>query len=85
MELRSSEALKQVVEAGLGLAVVSLHILEVELAASRLAVLNVQGFPLERHWYLVQRFDKRLSGAAQTFRKFVLDKAESYVCFRGLG
>jgi DNA-binding transcriptional LysR family regulator len=41
MEMSSNEAIKQAVEAGLGLAVVNIHTLEVELEAQRLAILNV--------------------------------------------
>lgn len=78
MELRSSEAIKQAVEAGLGIAVVSLHTLELELAAQRIAVLDVEGFPIERHWYLVQNKDKRLAPAAKAFRDFVIKYAEHH-------
>lgn len=79
MEMSSNEAIKQAVEAGLGLAVVSIHTLEVELEAHRLAILNVAGFPLKRHWFIVQRKGKRLSPVAQAFRQFVLDEAERFV------
>jgi len=46
-----------------------------ELAARHLCVLDVQGFPLRRQWYLVQRQGKRLSPAAQAFAQFVLSEA----------
>jgi LysR family transcriptional regulator, low CO2-responsive transcriptional regulator len=67
MEMNKNEAIKQAVEAGLGLGVVSLHTVQAELAARLLCVLDVQGFPLRRQWYLVQRQGKRLSPAAQAF------------------
>jgi DNA-binding transcriptional LysR family regulator len=51
---------------------VSLHTLELELETERLVVLDVQGFPLLRQWYLVYRRGKRLSPAAAAFRDFVL-------------
>jgi hypothetical protein len=35
-------------------------------------VLDVEGFPIMRHWYVVHRVDKRLSPAAQGFKEFVL-------------
>lgn len=79
MEMSSNEAIKQAVEAGLGLAVVSVHTLELELEARRLAILDVQGFPLKRHWYLVHREGKRLSPAAEAFRNFVLKDAEKFL------
>jgi DNA-binding transcriptional LysR family regulator len=75
MEMSSNEAIRQAVQAGLGLAVLALQTLEMELAFNRLAVMNVEGFPIMRHWYVVHRADKRLSPAAQAFKSFVLIKA----------
>jgi LysR family transcriptional regulator, low CO2-responsive transcriptional regulator len=75
MEMSSNEAIKQAVQAGLGLGILSLQTLEMELALKRLAVLNVEGFPIMRHWYVVHRADKRLSPAAQAFKDFVLEPA----------
>jgi len=75
MEMNKNEAIKQAVEAGLGLGVVSLHTLQAELIAQTLCVLDVQGFPLHRQWYLVQRQGKRLGPAAQAFAQFVLSEA----------
>jgi DNA-binding transcriptional LysR family regulator len=75
MEMNKNEAIKQAVEAGLGLGVVSLHTVQAELAAHTLCVLDVQGFPLRRQWYLVQRQGKRLGPAAQAFVQFVLREA----------
>ena len=72
MEMNKNEAIKQAVEAGLGVGVVSLH---GELAGRRLRVLDVQGFPLLRKWYLVQRQGKRLGPAAQAFAQFVMNEA----------
>jgi DNA-binding transcriptional LysR family regulator len=75
MEMSSTEAIKQAVQAGLGLGVVSLHTVELELEAGRLAVLDVVDFPICRHWYIVHRKDKRLSASAQAFKHFLLDEA----------
>jgi len=76
MEMNKNEAIKQAVEAGLGLGVVSLHIVQSELASGELCVLDVQGFPLMREWYLVQREGKRLGPAARAFSEFVLSQAK---------
>jgi len=46
-----------------------------ERALNRLAVLDVDGFPIMRHWYIVHRADKRLSPVAQAFKGFVLQPA----------
>jgi len=77
MQMSSTEAIKQGVQAGLGLGVVSLHTVELELSARRLKVLDVKEFPIRRHWYIVHRKDKRLSAAAQAFKNFLLEEATS--------
>jgi len=75
MEMNSNDAIKQSVEAGLALGLVSIHTLENELREGRLIIVNAEGFPLSRSWYLVQRKDKFLSPLAEKFRNFVLEKA----------
>lgn len=75
MEMTSNEAIKQSVMAGMGLGLVSAHTLELELQARRLVVLNVVGFPIMRHWYLVNRKGKRLSPVARVFHEYVLAHA----------
>ncbi len=72
MEMSSNEAIKQAVQAGLGLGILSLQTLEMELALKRLAVLTIEDFPIMRHWYIVHRDDKRLSPAALAFKNFLL-------------
>ncbi len=75
MEMTSNEAIKQAVEAGLGLGIVSIHTVERELEAKHLITLSIEEFPILRHWYVVHRQGKRLSPAAQTFREFILQQA----------
>jgi len=75
MEMNSSEAIKQAVRAGLGLGVISMHTLEMEMKLKRLVVLNVEDFPIMRHWRLVYRRDKRFSAIARAFHDFVLEEA----------
>lgn len=79
MEMTSNEAIKQAVEAGLGLGIVSLHTLELELATGRLVVLDVEGFPIMRQWHVVHRREKRLSPIAVAFRDFVFREAPRFV------
>jgi DNA-binding transcriptional LysR family regulator len=73
-ELSSNEAIKQAVQAGLGLGVVSLQTIALELETRRLAVLPVEGFPIIRHWFIVHRRDKRMSAASQAFRELLLSQ-----------
>jgi DNA-binding transcriptional LysR family regulator len=75
MEMSSNEAIKQGVEAGLGLGIVSLHTLAMELALHRLVVLDVVKFPIMRYWFIVFRAGKRLSLVAQSFEKFVKEES----------
>jgi DNA-binding transcriptional LysR family regulator len=75
MEVGSNEAIKQSVQAGLGLGLLSRATIEQELALKRLVVLDVSEFPIMRHWYVVHRKGKRLSAAADAFRNFVLEEA----------
>ena len=77
MELDSSEAIKQAVMAGLGLAVLSLHSLRLEQAAGKLKLLNVVGFPLKRRWYAVHLKGKRLSLVSKTFLDYILAESRN--------
>ncbi len=72
MELMGNEAVKQGVEAGLGLAVVSIHTVEQELTLNRLVPLHVHGLPIMRRWYVAHRRGKKLSATARSFRDLVL-------------
>ena len=75
MEVGSNEGIKQSVQAGLGLGLLSRDTVEMELALGRLQILDVAEFPILRHWYVVHRKGKRLSVVAQHFKKFLLEEA----------
>jgi DNA-binding transcriptional LysR family regulator len=85
MEMTSNQAIKHAVEAGLGLGIVSIHTLELELEAGRLIILDVEDFPILRHWYVVHRKGKRLSPVAEAFKEFVLTEAPSLISASGYG
>lgn len=72
MEIRSTETIKQAVMAGLGVSFLSAHTVSRELQSGALRVLDVEGFPLQLHWYVVHRRTKRLAPVAQAFRNFLL-------------
>jgi DNA-binding transcriptional LysR family regulator len=67
MELGSNEAIKQAVIGGLGVSVLSRHTLESDAPSKQFVVLDVQGFPIKRHWYFVYPAGKQLSVIARTF------------------
>ena len=77
MVMTSNEAIKQAVGAGLGLGLVSAHTLELDLYAERLQILDVAHFPIMREWYVVNREGKRLSPAAEAFKQFLADHADT--------
>jgi DNA-binding transcriptional LysR family regulator len=79
MEMNTNEAIKQGVEEGLGLGIVSLHTVEQELESGRLTMLDVESFPLMRQWYMVHRSGKRLSVVGQAFKEFVRTEAGRFV------
>ena len=69
LQIESNEAIRLSVETGLGLAVLSEHTLAQTQA--NLAIINVKGFPLLSHWYVVKNGDKRLPTAANQFLAFM--------------
>jgi len=79
METGTNEAIKQAVQAGMGLGIVSVHTAELELKAKRLKVLDVVDFPIMRHWHIVHRENKRLPLVAKAFREFLLKEANKLI------
>lgn len=76
MAMDTNEAIKQSVQAGMGIGIISRHGIELELETKRLVVLDVNHFPVVRHWHIVHRKNKRLSIAAQEFERFLLAASE---------
>lgn len=79
MEVANSEAIKQSVQAKLGLGLISRNTLDMELALNRLVILDVVGFPIKRHWYVMHRKGKRLSPIAQEFKDFLLNETDKLI------
>ncbi|WP_335618320.1 LysR family transcriptional regulator [Limnobacter sp.] len=71
LELGSNEAIKQAVQGGMGLAVLSEHALNAGTAAGSLQVLNVQSFPIHANWYTVRPNGKRPSPVAADFWRYL--------------
>ncbi len=74
MELGSNEAIKQAVAGGLGLSLLSLHALKSELARKELVLLDVEGLPIRRSWYIVHRKGRKLSIVARTFFDYLKEE-----------
>ena len=79
MELQSNDAIKQAVKANLGLSFLSQHTIALELQTQQLCILDVNDTPMVRAWNVVHMLSKMLSPAAEAFRYFVLEHAESYL------
>lgn len=76
MELSSNEAIKHTVASGMGISVLSLHSLTLEGTRGPLAILDVEGMPIERYWYVVYPKGKKLSAVARAFLDFMLAERE---------
>jgi len=79
MELGSNEAIKQAVAGGLGLALLSRSTLNLDPSQKELAVLDVEGFPIMRAWYVVRPKGKQLSVVAATFLEFLRGHLQLFV------
>lgn len=79
MVMSSTEAIKQGVQAGLGITLLPLHTVLLEVETGRLAVLDVVGLPISRTWFIAHREGRRLSHAAEAFRDFVLAEGAQHV------
>ncbi len=74
MEIGSNEAIKQAIVGGLGISVLSRYSLALEGIHGPLTILNVEGFPLQRHWYVIYPANKKLSVVANTFLDFLFSE-----------
>ncbi len=79
MEMNSTEAIKQAVMAGMGVALVSLHTVGLEREHGLIVVPPVEGLPLVRRWNLVVPAGRLLSPAAEAFRYFMLERGEAFL------
>ena len=79
MELGTNEAIKEAILAGLGVTIMSRYTFGLDPESSRYLCLDVEGFPLENHWYLVYPEGKQLSPVARAFLDFARAEAKGLV------
>lgn len=85
MEISSNETIKQAVIAGLGIALLSAHTICAEVADGRLAVLDVDGLPINRHWLVVRMARRALSPAAAALWNFIIEEGAARLPIMGTG
>jgi len=71
MELDHTETIKRAVMAGLGVAFVSRHAVEDEIASGRLRTLAVQRMKIQRHFHVIHDERRPLSASARAFTAFL--------------
>ena len=79
MESSSNEMIKQAVIAGMGLALISQHTVSLELSLGLLVPLAVDGFPLMRSWFVVQRRSLPLLPLQSRLRGFLLQHGQAII------
>src|SRR5512145_105577 len=67
MELGHTEAIKQAVIAGLGVAFVSVYAISGEVTTDRLAALRLRGLPIRRHFHVIHNEGRALGASARAF------------------
>ncbi|MBU6462757.1 MAG: LysR family transcriptional regulator [Bradyrhizobium sp.] len=79
MEMGSNETVKQAVIAGLGVAFISAHTVASELDDGRLVMLDIEGLPVVRQWFVVRRKDKIMLPPAQAVLDFMSTQGARYL------
>jgi DNA-binding transcriptional LysR family regulator len=67
MELGHTEAIKQAVIAGLGIAFVSIYAIRGEVEAGRLRTVRLKGLRIQRHFHIIHNEARTLSTSARAF------------------
>ncbi|MHB8347786.1 MAG: LysR substrate-binding domain-containing protein [Acidiferrobacterales bacterium] len=78
MELGSNEAIKQAIIGGLGISVLSQHAIAFDGKSGPFTILDVQGFPIQRHWYVAYPRGKQLSIVARTFLDYLFEARKHF-------
>ncbi|SAK55245.1 LysR family transcriptional regulator [Caballeronia temeraria] len=79
MEITSTETIKQAVIAGMGVSFLSAHTISMELQVGKLAVLDIEGFPVMLNWFVVHRNNKRLPPVALAFKQFLIEEGAAQI------
>lgn len=77
LQMASNEAIRVGVSSGMGLAVLSSHVLPTH--DQSIVALDVEDFPIESHWYFIARNDRHIAPAALGFLRFAEQHLETYL------
>lgn len=75
LELSSNESIREAILAGLGVAILARHSFGLDPESPRYRCLDVQGFPLENHWYLAYPAGKHLGATLRAFLDYCRSEA----------
>lgn len=79
MEFASNEAIREGILAGIGVSILSRYTFGLEPGHDQLVILDVEGFPLECHWYFVYPVGKQLPMVAHAFMDFTREHVREFV------
>src|SRR3989475_9507752 len=75
MELDHTEAIKQGVMAGLGVAFVSIYAVRGEVTTGRLRALRLRGIQVQRHFHVIHHEARRVTASARAFMELLEEAA----------
>ena len=78
-EMDSNANIKQAVMANMGLAFISAHTIALEHEAGKLTILDAEGMPELRDWYVLYPKEAVLGAAARQFRDFIKSKGPRFM------
>jgi DNA-binding transcriptional LysR family regulator len=79
METSSNEMIKQAVMAGMGLALISQHTINLELSLGLLSIVPVEGFPVMRHWFGTQRRTSSLLPVHAALHAYLIEQGQTII------
>jgi DNA-binding transcriptional LysR family regulator len=79
LQLDANESIKECVMAGLGVAMLSFHVVQRELAQKQLVALDWPRLPIMRYWYLVSEGRDDVAESTQKVRRTILDDQGAFI------
>ncbi|WMN61079.1 LysR family transcriptional regulator [Pseudoalteromonas xiamenensis] len=77
IQMASNEAIRVAVSAGMGIAVLSRHVIPAH--DTTLKIIPIKGLELASHWYFIVRTDRHIAHAAKHFLRFAQMNLENYL------